>query len=120
LITDTEGNNITGQNFIILTSLNGISALDGSASLIPGDGLGGEDPEGQTYLARAIVSYYVNGRYVETETEPQEITIKPQPKIKLTYYVPGKILSGQPFRLGVVAENVGYGTAKNLVIESGL
>ncbi|EIC06047.1 PKD domain containing protein, partial [Acetivibrio thermocellus YS] len=131
LITDTEGNNITGQNFIILTSLNGISALDGSASLsageqvtatwqlIPGDGLGGEDPEGQTYLARAIVSYYVNGRYVETETEPQEITIKPQPKIKLTYYVPGKILSGQPFRLGVVAENVGYGTAKNLVIESG-
>jgi len=51
LITDTEGNNITGQNFIILTSLNGISALDGSASLsageqvtatwqlIPGDGL---------------------------------------------------------------------------------
>jgi len=87
LITDTEGNNITGQNFIILTSLNGISALDGSASLsageqvtatwqlIPGDGLGGEDPEGQTYLARAIVSYYVNGRYVETETEPQEITI---------------------------------------------
>ena len=87
--------------------------------LIPSDGLGGEEPKGKDYFARAIVSYYVNGRYIETQPQPEKITIVPQPKIKLNYYVPGKIESGQPFRLGVVAENVGYGSAKNLVIESG-
>ncbi|TYQ15580.1 UNVERIFIED_CONTAM: fibronectin type III domain protein [Acetivibrio alkalicellulosi] len=130
-ITDEEGNDVTGQNFIIPTGITGISSLDGADSLsagdnmtatwqlIPGEGLGGQEAEGKVYLARAIVSYYVNGRYVETQTQPEEITIYPQPKIKLNYYIPGKVQSGQPFRLGVVAENMGYGEAKNLVIDSG-
>ncbi|TYQ18185.1 UNVERIFIED_CONTAM: PKD domain-containing protein [Acetivibrio alkalicellulosi] len=131
VLTDTDGNDVTVKNFIIPTGLNGISSLDGSDSLpsgndmsatwqlIPGEGLGGEFLEGKVYLAKAIVSYYVNGRYIETQTQPEEITIYPQPKIKLNYYVPKDIISGEPFRLGVVAENTGYGIAKNLVIDSG-
>jgi len=131
VITDLEGNDVTSKNFIIPTGINGIKGLDGTQALmsgssmtaswqiIPGDGLGGTDPAGETYLAKAIISYYVNGRYVETQTHAEEIVIVPQPKIKLHYYVPHNIIANQPFRLGVIAENVGYGVAKNLVIDSG-
>lgn len=130
-MTDVEGNDVTGKNFIIPEGISGITAVDGSASLssgqemtaswqlIPGEGLGGENPEGAKYFAEAVVSYYIDGRYVETLTQKQEITILPQPKISLSYYIPAKIIAGQPFRLGVVAENTGHGAAKNLVINSG-
>jgi len=131
VITDKDGIDVTNKTFVIPTGISGISGLDGTWALlsgssmtanwqiIPGDGLGGTDPAGETYYAKAVISYYVNGRYVETETHAEEITIVPQPKIKLHYYIPHKIIANQPFRLGVTAENVGYGTAKNLVIDSG-
>jgi beta-lactamase superfamily II metal-dependent hydrolase/chitodextrinase len=130
-ITDTDGNDVTNKNFIIPTSLSGISNLDGSSSLasgqgmlstwqlIPGEGLGGTDPSGKIYLAKAVISYYLNGKYVETSTKAEEITIYPQPKIKLHYYIPQKITAGVPFRLGIIAENTGDGIARNLTVESG-
>jgi hypothetical protein len=61
----------------------------------------------------------VNGRYIETRTQAEEIIITPQPKIKLHYYVPHKVKAGQPFKIGVTAENTGYGFARNLVVDSG-
>ena len=87
--------------------------------IIPGEGLGGETPEGETYYLKALISYYVNGRYIETRTQAEEIIITPQPKIKLHYYVPHKVKAGQPFKIGVTAENTGYGFARNLVVDSG-
>ncbi|HEX2925610.1 MAG TPA: CARDB domain-containing protein, partial [Ruminiclostridium sp.] len=131
VISDKEGNDVSTRSFIIPTTLNGIRSLDGSANLeagdsmtagwelIPGEGLGGTDKEGKIYLVKAIISYYVNGRYVETQTKQEEIRILPQPKIKLHYYVPHNITAGVPFRLGVTAENTGDGLARNLVIDSG-
>ncbi len=131
VVTDMEGNDVTNKNFVIPTGLNGITGVDGTQALlsgksmtanwqiIPGDGLGGTDLAGKTYFAKAIISYYVNGRYVETQTQAEEIVIVPQPKIKLHYYVPHNVVANQPFRLGVTAENIGDGIAKNLVIESG-
>ncbi|KNY26204.1 APHP domain protein [Pseudobacteroides cellulosolvens ATCC 35603 = DSM 2933] len=131
VVTDKDGKDVTGNNFIIATGLNGIENLDGSSSLlsgksmtadwqiIPGDGLGGTNPEGEKYYAKAVLSYFVNGHYVETQTQAEEITIMPQPKINLHYYIPHDITANQTFKLGVTAENTGDGTAKNLVIDSG-
>ncbi|MGI6358055.1 MAG: CARDB domain-containing protein [Bacillota bacterium] len=131
VVTDLDGTDVTDRMFVIPTDLTGLNALDGSDSLrpgkallanwqlIPGEGLGGTDPEGQVYLAKALISYYVDGRYVETSTQAEEITITPQPKIILHYYLPKEVEAGQPFRLGVVAENVGDGWARNLTVDSG-
>ena len=54
-----------------------------------------------------------------TMTEGVPITILPQPKLTLNYFVPHNILSNTPFRLGVTVENTGYGEAMNLNINSG-
>ncbi|NLB81379.1 MAG: PKD domain-containing protein, partial [Clostridiaceae bacterium] len=130
-VTDEDGNDVTNKNFVIPTGLVGISDVEGNSNvgagqamtatwqIIPGDSLGGTTPEGKVYYAKALISYYVNGRLVQTSTEAVDITIMPQPKLKLNYYVPHKILSNTPFRLGVTVENSGYGAAKNLAIDSG-
>ena len=131
VITDENGKDVTSQNYIIPTGVEGIGSVDGSCSLssgrsmtakwqiIPGDGLGGTLKEGKTYYAKAIVSYALDGVSIETQTVAEAIKILPQPKIKLHYYIPGKIKANEPFRLGVIAENIGDGIAKNLTIESG-
>jgi hypothetical protein len=131
VINDSDGKDVTDKIFIIPMGLRGIGNLDGSESLlagrqmianwqfVPGDGLGGTEPGGKLYYAKAVISYYINGRYVETQSKSEEITILPQPKIKLNYYVPHRVTANQPFRLGVMAENLGDGAANNLVIDSG-
>ena len=131
LVKDENGVDVSSKNFIIATGLQGIADVDGNGSLasgssltatwqiIPGSGLGGTDPEGKTYYASALVSYYVNGQLVQTETEGVPITILPQPQLELNYFVPHNILSNTPFRLGVTVENYGFGEAMNLNINSG-
>jgi subtilase family serine protease/uncharacterized membrane protein len=131
LVKDEDGVDVSSHNFIISTGVTGISDVDGNGSLasganltatwqiIPGSGLGGTDPEGKVYYASALVSYYVNGKLVQTETEGVPITILPQPKLTLNYFVPHNILSNTPFRLGVTVENYGFGEAMNLNITSG-
>jgi hypothetical protein len=131
MVVDEEGKDVTSSTFVIPMGVQGMSSLDGSGSLsagksmtgqwqiVPGDGLGGDSPAGKTYYAKANISYYVNGKLVETQTDSVPIVIVPQPKITLNYFVPQKILSGVPFKLGVVAENSGKGYARNLIIDSG-
>ncbi|MBP5166947.1 MAG: PKD domain-containing protein [Oscillospiraceae bacterium] len=131
LVKDENGLDVSNKNFIIATGISGISDVDGNGSLasgssltatwqiIPGSGLGGTSTEGQVYYASALVSYYVNGKLVQTETDGVPITILPQPKLTLNYFVPHNILSNMPFRLGVTVENYGYGEAMNLNITSG-
>jgi hypothetical protein len=74
---------------------------------------------GKIYYAKALISYYVNGRLVQTQTDGVPITILPQPKLTLNYFVPHNILSNTPFKLAVTVENSGYGEARNLNIDSG-
>jgi hypothetical protein len=130
-VTDEDGIDVTDRNFIIATGLEGISSVEGNGSLgagkamtgtwqiIPGSNLGGTTMEGKVYYAKALISYYVNGRLVQTQTDGVPITILPQPKLTLNYYVPHKILSNTPFKLAVTVENSGYGEARNLNIDSG-
>ncbi len=133
VLTDADGGVVPTSKYVLKSEgVTGINALDGTASLaaasslvgqwqiIPMNGLGGDDPEtGKKYYAKALITYYVNGKFVETSTEGVEITIFPQPQVTLNYYVPHKILSGVPFKLGVTAVNDGKGWARNLAIDSG-
>jgi PKD repeat protein len=43
----------------------------------------------------------------------------PQPLLNLTYTIPENVTAGEPFNLNLTATNVGYGTAKNLKLDSG-
>ena len=85
-VTDQTGVDVTDRFYIVPPELGGISAVDGSANLgeyatmtgrwilVPGDGLGGTDLAGQSYYVKAVMSYYVDGRLKETQTDAVEIT----------------------------------------------
>ncbi|MCC5831323.1 MAG: PKD domain-containing protein [Phycisphaeraceae bacterium] len=129
-VMDDQGRDVTDRFFIVPPDLSGIGAVDGSQSLpalasmdgrwilIPGDGLGGTELSGQSYWVRAVMTYYVDGRLRQTQTNAVEITVHPQPELHLHYYVPEQVQAGEPFRLGLWVENAGHGVARNLTIDS--
>ena len=133
VLSEKNGNVVPASAYVLKSDgVTGIDTLDGTSALLAGrslvgkwqiiplKGLGGDDPvNGKEYYAKAEISYFVNGVFVETSTEGVSITIYPQPQIKLHYYVPHKVYSGTPFKLGVCAENNGSGYARNLTIDSG-
>ncbi|MDR1157179.1 MAG: PKD domain-containing protein, partial [Oscillospiraceae bacterium] len=88
-----------------------------SWKLVPGDGMGGERPEGVVYTARAAIVYDVGGEIIETSTQAEPITILPQPNLTLSYYLPKTVYPNKTFRLGVEAVNNGAGAAKNLTLD---
>ncbi|MCY2954352.1 MAG: PKD domain-containing protein [Planctomycetota bacterium] len=130
-VTDETGRDVTDRFYMVPPELTGISAVDGSSSLaafstmtgrwvlIPGDGLGGTSLDGRKYLAKAVLSWFVDGRLKEMQTNAVEITVHPQPRLRLHYYVPKNVLADEPFKLGVLVENEGDGIASNLRIDSG-
>ena len=93
--------------------------MTGRWILIPGDGLGGTDLEGQKYYCKAVMTYFLDGQLKETQTDAVEITVHPQPKLYLHYYVPRDVFADIPFKLGVLVENEGDGYAYNFKIDSG-
>ncbi|MCA9938268.1 MAG: Ig-like domain-containing protein, partial [Anaerolineales bacterium] len=66
----------------------------------------------------AIIRYKVNGVQKELITSPAPITVEPQPRIVLDYYLPNYVLGSQTFDWLVVATNIGYGTARNFRVET--
>ncbi|HNQ90137.1 MAG TPA: CARDB domain-containing protein [Verrucomicrobiota bacterium] len=130
-VEDAQGRDVTSQFYTVGPEVTGLSDVDGGDSLaplsevaaywqlIPGEGLGGTTLDGQKYYVRAFWTYFVNGRLVQTQTEAAEITIHPQPKLLLHYFIAKEVRAYQPFKLGLVVENIGDGIARNLRIESG-
>lgn len=130
-VEDAQNQDVTPRFYLVPPELAGIGAIDGSDTLralstmtaywqlIPGEGLGGTQPEGKKYYVKAVMSYFVNGRLVQTETQAVEITVHPQPQLYLHYYIPQLVYAYEPFKLGIEVENKGDGPAKNLRIESG-
>ena len=113
---------ITDNVYIIQTQGASVSAVasgstyTGKWKIIPGVGMGGE--AGRTYQVFARISYMVNGKLVTTTTDAVEINVKPQPRLKVDYYLPHKIYPNASFRLGVSVTNEGSGTAKNVILDS--
>lgn len=130
-VEDAGGRDVTSRFHVIGPEVTGLGAIDGTDrleplasveaawQLIPGEGLGGTHADGQKYYIRAFWNYFVNGRLVQTQTEAAEVTIHPQPKLLLHYFIAQDVRAYQPFKLGLVVENIGDGVARNLRIESG-
>ncbi len=130
-VDDEEDRDVTNLFHLVPPEVTGIADVEGTDSLgplatmtsfwqlIPGDGLGGDEPDqGRDYFVSAILTYFVRGKLVQTETESVKITVHPQPKILLHYYIPQNVFIFEPFKLIVEAENIGEGTARNLRIAS--
>ncbi len=130
-VTDEDGSDVTDRFYVVPPELSGIAAIDGSVSLdeygtmtsrwilIPGGGLGGTDLSGKKYYVKAVMSYYVDGRLKETQTNQVEITVHPQPELYLHYYIPKDVEADLPFKFGLLVENEGDGEATNFKIDSG-
>lgn len=130
-VFDIYNNDVTAAFQLVPPSLRGaLSATDGSQNLpggseftaswilVPGKGLGGEDPAGQTYFVEAVATYAQGGQLRTFQTQSEEIRVHPQPELQLFYYLPSEILANTPFRLGVFVENHGYGDASQFRIAS--
>lgn len=126
--------------FMKISNKENIAAIDGTGVIdpqgsavvhwliIPTAIAGGILPEGKKYYAKAHICYSAGEADLDFETWEEEFTVKPQPKLALSYALPGKVYGDDPFtdpieppvpfKLAVRVANVGYGTAKNAAIES--
>lgn len=97
--------------------------------IIPTQGSGGAGPEGVMYQVGATVTYRLAGEDKSVEVIPETITVRPQPKLELDYFLPGEVYADDPltqdveeqpvpFTLGVRITNSGAGTASHVKIES--
>ena len=139
-IKDSNGNPADSSFFVKVSSLTGTSAVDGtgvvqsSASaaidwlIIPSSGTGGSSPAGQQYAVSAVISAISNGAAQNITTFAANITVHPQPVIKLEYALPYEVFGDEPltsaiepvepYPVAVRATNIGFGTANNFQIQS--
>ncbi|GIK42475.1 MAG: hypothetical protein BroJett011_63080 [Chloroflexota bacterium] len=80
-----------------------------SWTIIP-DASGITSSTGKNYFVYATIKYNNNKVIVTTK---EMITVRPQPKILLDYFIPRYVYAGQPVDWQVIATNVGYGPANN-------
>jgi len=92
---------------------------DNQWTLVPAPGLGGQVAAGQVYSVTASYQYAYNGNPVVQTTQPVTITIYPMPQLQISYAIPRDVKAFQPFKLGVIVRNIGYGPAHNMQIQSG-
>ncbi|MCG2796732.1 MAG: hypothetical protein L6427_12900 [Actinomycetia bacterium] len=131
-VRNSSGVDVTHLFYPVPPVLSGIGAIEGSSSLaagatmactwtlIPREGLGGESPGGRLYSVYALISYTQGGRLIQATTRDAHITVKPEPALYLYYFLPRNVKAGVPFKLGILIENRGFGTAHSLRIVSGL
>ena len=97
--------------------------------IIPSFGAGGMEPQGQAYDVGATLTYTVGGKTTTIEVVPDTIVVAPMPMLVLDYFEPEYVVGDDPwtpvqeapvpYTLGVRVQNIGYGPAANLKIESG-
>ncbi len=99
--------------------------------IIPTIDAGGTDPRGREYLIGCDLGGKLGGVEIPRENMfalPDTITVRPEPQLDITYFLPrdvqandpftDRVESPVPFTLGVLVRNVGYGTARELQIDS--
>ncbi|RJS73842.1 PKD domain-containing protein, partial [Methanophagales archaeon] len=126
-IEDCAGNRTNSLFHIKEPELSGIDTIDGGNItrdemaviewlIVPGSEAVSD--EEKTYKVMATMSYQVEGERFIVNTSWEEITVVPEPRLNLTYYLPERVKAGVPFELRLVVENIGNGTAHNLRIKS--
>jgi hypothetical protein len=136
----TNPNDTSAAFFYRLDTLTGTVALDGSSAVaqstraearwlfIPSSGAASSLPSGKQYRIGASIQYVLAGQAQTVDVEPEIITVRAQPKLKLDYFLQPDIYADDPFTvpvepsepatLGVRIRNVGLGAAANLRIDS--
>jgi len=135
----SDPNNTNASFFIRVDSLQGISAASNGVVapaaaaemhwlIVPSYGAGGTNALGRQYCVGASLSCDLRGRRYEVEVEPDRIRVKPMPRLKLDYFLPGRVYGDDPyttnneesvvFSLGVRVNNTGAGVGRDLKIES--
>jgi len=130
-VADSAGNERAGNFAITQPGTSGYSpgdnlggidpgaTADNRWTLVPAPGLGGQVAAGQVYSVTASYQYSYNGNPVVQTTQPVTITIYPMPQLQISYAIPRDVKAFQPFKLGVIVRNIGYGPAHNMQIQSG-
>lgn len=99
----------------LLGDLQPSSTVVGEWLIVPGD-LGITDTKGAIYNLVATIDYEMNGQSYSTETIPRQITVYPQPLVRLLFSTTQLDDEGD-FTVAVVAQNDGYGKARNLTLD---
>lgn len=137
----SDPNNTNALFFIRLDRMDGIADVAGNGTvaqstsaeihwqIIPAQGAGGQSSAGVRYLVGATLRYKLSGESHVMEVVPDDIYVKPMPKLILDYFLPrdvygddaftGPIEPSVPFSLGVRVSNGGQGSARGLKIDSG-
>ncbi len=120
IATDSNSNVVSG--FAItptiptsLGDLNPASTVIGEWLVVPSD-LGITDPNGAVYNLKATIDYQMDGQSYSTETIPKQITVYPQPFVRLLFSTTQLDDDGD-FQVEVIAQNDGYGAARNLTLD---
>lgn len=97
--------------------------------IVPTASAGGQTPDGIAYRVGATITYRIGNETKTVEVTPDAITVKPQPKLRLDYFLTREVYGDDPmtpaieplvpFTLGVRVWNYGYGRANAVAIESG-
>lgn len=138
-VTDASGNDVSDLFDIRTPSLSNISGVDGSGIVSSGEtGIASWIivPATDAAIDGVPTEYYVSGTMSYTEhsndvTIPLSevpITVHPQAELELDYFLQRDVISddpftaeiesAEPFTLGVLVNNKGYGAARDLQIES--
>ena len=140
-VKDENGNDCTHLFQITTTSLEGLTGIDGDGSL--GGGMQGMAkilfiPTKEAALTEPKVYYFggafsfVDPYYQEALTYdlyPVEMTVNPSPDLYIDYFMQRDIIGDDaltegvvepsvPAELGVIINNKGVGTAKNVILET--
>ncbi|MCJ7547064.1 MAG: Ig-like domain-containing protein, partial [Deltaproteobacteria bacterium] len=117
-ITDVTGNG----------TVEPVTAADIHWLIIPAQGASNGVPQGTLYYVGATLTYTIGGEEHVTEVTPDYILVKPMPNLVLDYFLTRDVYGDDaftpeiepsiPFTLGVRAKNTGFGTARNLKINS--
>jgi len=135
---DGAGQPATNAFFIQAPTLNGINAVDGSGTMDPGaNGTAAwtliptrsAAPSGATnYAVGGTLAYIFNGDQVTIPLFAVPITVLPDPRLEVDYFLEHDVYSDDPFTpavepsipfyLGVMLRNAGLGAARNVSITS--
>lgn len=133
----------TGLFWVRQPELININGVDGNGNIAPGakatvkwfivpkPGAGGDSPAGIRYYVNCDLAGSMRGEIIPENVMfaiPDIITVKPEPELEITYFQPrdvqgddpftAQVEAPVPFTLGVLVKNVGFGSARNVVIRS--
>jgi hypothetical protein len=126
----TNGSDARQNFYFHLSSLQGITDVDGTGIIQPGatalaswliipkPGAGGTDSTGVYYMVQANIFYTVNQALFNLSSSVETINVQPQPYLALDYYLPETATANMPFKLGIRVTNTGYAAARNFKIDS--